>query len=69
MLLATPLAVCLVVMGRYLPQLAFLNIMLGDEPVLSPQARFYQRLLAMDQEEATELAEDFTDEHGLEAFY
>lgn len=69
LLLAVPLTVCLVVMGRYVPQLAFLNIMLGDEPVLSVQDRMYQRLLARDQEETAELAEAYVDEHGLEALY
>ena len=44
-------------MGRYVPQFAFLSILLGDEPVLSVQDRFYQRLLARDQEEAADLAE------------
>jgi hypothetical protein len=37
--------VCLVVLGKYVPQLAFLDVMLGDEPVLSPPERVYQRLL------------------------
>ncbi len=69
LLLAVPLTVCLVVMGRHIPQFAFLSIMLGDQPVLSPQDRFYQRLLARDQEEAAELAEAYVAEHGLEAFY
>src|SRR5215204_3311936 len=58
LLLSVPLTVCLVVMGRYVPQFAFLNIMLGDEPVLSIEDRMYQRLLARDQEEAAELAEE-----------
>ena len=62
LLLSTPLTVCLVVMGRHIPRLAFLQIILGDEPVLTPDARFYQRLLAMDQEEARQvLEEDFKD--------
>jgi len=69
LLLAVPLTVCLVVMGRHIPQFAFLSIMLGDQPVLSPQDRFYQRLLARDQEEAAELAETYVAEHGLEALY
>ena len=69
LLLAIPLTVCLVVIGRYVPQLAFLSIMLGDQPVLPLQDRFYQRLLARDQEEATELAEAYVIEHGLEALY
>ena len=69
LLLAVPLTVCLVVMGRYIPQLAFLSIMLGDEPVLPLEERFYQRLLARDQEEAAELAEAHVAEHGLEALF
>ena len=69
LLLAVPLTVCLVVMGRHIPQFAFLSIMLGDQPVLSPPDRFYQRLLARDQEEAAELAETYVAEHGLEALY
>jgi predicted PurR-regulated permease PerM/methylmalonyl-CoA mutase cobalamin-binding subunit len=58
LLLATPLTVCLAVMGRYIQQLHFLDVLLGDTPVLLPQERYYQRLLAFDQEEATELAEE-----------
>jgi hypothetical protein len=44
-------------------------VILGVEPVLSPEARFYQRLVAMDAEEAEELAEEFANEHGLLAAY
>jgi predicted PurR-regulated permease PerM len=56
LILSTPLTVCLILMGRYIPQLSFLDVLLGDEPVLSPQAHFYQRLLALDEEEAREIA-------------
>jgi hypothetical protein len=52
LILSTPLTVCLVVLGRYVPQLSFLHILLGDEPVLAAEAQVYQRLLAMDQVEA-----------------
>ena len=69
LLLAVPLTVCLVVLGRYIPQFAFLSIMLGDQPVLSLQDRIYQRLLARDQEEAAELAEEYVGEKGIEALY
>lgn len=69
LLLATPLTVCLVVLGRYMPHLRFLDVLLGNEPVLSPQERFYQRLLARDPEEATEEAEAYAREHSLEAFF
>jgi len=69
LLLAVPLTVCLVVMGRHIPQFAFLSIMLGDQPVLPLEERFYQRLLARDQDEVAELAETYVGEHGLEALY
>lgn len=52
LILSTPLTVCLVVLGRYVPHLSFLHILLGDESVLAPEAQIYQRLLAMDQLEA-----------------
>jgi len=57
LLLSTPLTVCLVVVGRYVPHLEFLGILFGDEPVLSPAQRFYQRMIAKDAEEAAELME------------
>jgi hypothetical protein len=69
LLLATPLTVCLVVIGKYVPQLQFLDVLLGDEPALEPHARVYQRLLAMDQEEATELVEEYLDERPIEQVY
>jgi predicted PurR-regulated permease PerM len=52
LILSTPLTVCVVVLGRYVPQLSFLHILLGDEVVLGAEAQIYQRLLAMDQPEA-----------------
>jgi hypothetical protein len=64
-----PLTVLLVVMGKYVPQLKFLDILLGDEPVLEPPERIYQRLLALDQEEAVELAQKYAEEHSAEALY
>ncbi len=57
LVLATPITVCLVVLGRYVPQLAFLETLLGSEPVLLPEERLYQRLLAGNDGEALELAE------------
>ncbi|HVG06054.1 MAG TPA: AI-2E family transporter, partial [Burkholderiaceae bacterium] len=69
LLLAVPLTVCLVVVGRYIPQFAFLSIMLGDQPVLALQDRIYQRLLARDQEEAVDRAEEYVAENGLDALY
>jgi predicted PurR-regulated permease PerM len=69
LLLATPLTVCLVVLGRYVPHLEFLDILLGNRPVLSPEETLYQRLLAEDPEEATEQAEEFARKKSMEAFF
>ncbi len=69
LLLSTPLTVCLVVLGRHVPQLQFLNVMLGNEPVLTPVETFYQRILANDPEEATEQAEEFAKNSSLIEFF
>jgi predicted PurR-regulated permease PerM len=69
LVLATPLTVCLVVMGRYIPRLSFLNVLLGDEPVLPPHAQYYQRLLATDQNEARQVLEQHLKENNLEELY
>lgn len=69
LVLATPLTVCLTVLGRHVPQLGFLNILLGEESALAPHARFYQRLLAMDQEEAGELVDEFLRSSSVDALY
>jgi predicted PurR-regulated permease PerM/methanogenic corrinoid protein MtbC1 len=57
LLMATPLTVCLVVMGRYVPQLQFLDVLLGDQPPLPLEAQIYHRLLALDAEEVDALLE------------
>ncbi len=57
LILASPLTVCIVVLGRYVPYLSFLDTLLGDRPALSVGQRFYQRLLADDVDEATGLVE------------
>lgn len=62
LVLSIPLTVCLLVIGRYVPQLEFLDIMLGDEPVLPPHALYYQRLLALDEDEARDVAESYLKE-------
>jgi hypothetical protein len=69
LLLATPLTVCMAVLGRYVPQLQFLDILLGNRPVLSSQETLYQRLLARDPEEASEQAEEFAREKSIGAFF
>jgi predicted PurR-regulated permease PerM/methylmalonyl-CoA mutase cobalamin-binding subunit len=57
LLLATPLTVCLVVIAKYVPELEFLWVLMGDEPVLSTDIAVYQRLLAQDEDEASRLLE------------
>ena len=69
LLLSTPLTVCLVVLGRHVPTLGFLNIMLGDQPVLPPEAHYYQRLLASDQTEAKHVLEEYLKANSLEELY
>ncbi|TDR31104.1 AI-2E family transporter [Aquamicrobium defluvii] len=69
LVISTPLTVCLVVLGRHVPQFAFLDVMLGNEPVLEPHARLYQRLLAGDPDEATDYAEEFLEERYLVDYY
>ncbi len=69
LLLATPLTVCLAVAGRYFPQLAFLDVLLGRAPALSLPERLYQRLLAGDVGESTVIAEDYLDEHSFLELY
>jgi predicted PurR-regulated permease PerM len=69
LVLATPLTVCLVVLGRHVERLSFLDVMFGDRPALSPPEIFYQRMLAGDPTEAAEKAEQFLKERSLAAYY
>ena len=69
LLIAMPMTVCLLVMGKHIPQLSFLNILLGNEPVFEPKTRVYQRLLAGDLDEATELFEGYLAEQPLVEVY
>src|SRR3984957_8547974 len=69
LVLSTPLTVCVLVVGRHVPRLRFLQILLGDEPALTPDSRFYQRLLAMDYEEAREVLQKCLNEMSLEELY
>ena len=68
LILATPMTVCLVVMGRYIPQFQLLETLLGSEPVLEPPERLYQRMLKGNTEEAIELAEELVEDSSLDAF-
>ncbi|HYD64881.1 AI-2E family transporter [Azospirillum sp.] len=69
LLLSTPLTVCLVVLGRYVPRLRFLDVMFGDRPVLPDEAKVYQRLLARDPDEAAEVCEELLQERTVPELY
>ena len=65
LVLATPMTVCLVVAGRYVPALSFLDRLLGDNPEVDPHIVYYQRLLAKDDDEAEELFDAYVLKHSL----
>ena len=69
LILSTPVAVCVVVLGRYVPQLSFLHVLLGDEVILWTEAQLYQRLLAMDQSDARAIVDQFLKEKPLAELY
>jgi predicted PurR-regulated permease PerM len=58
LLLATPLTLCLVVLGKHIRGLQIISTLISDEPVLTPDARFYQRLLAREKDDAREIVEE-----------
>lgn len=66
LVLATPLTVCLVVIGKYISGLAVFDRLLGERPPLQPHLWLYQRLLARDEGEASEVLEEYAEEHTLE---
>ena len=69
LIIATPLTLCLVVLGRHVERLEVLDVLLGDRPALSPDENFYQRMLAGDPDEAMEQAEELLKEHSLSSYY
>ena len=69
LLLATPLTVCLVVLGKHIDALNFIDVLLGDEPALEIEQRFYQRLLAADATEASDLSEQQLKKLALSDYY
>src|ERR1700676_1656149 len=69
LILATPLTICLVVLGRHVDRLSFLDVMFGDQPALSPAELVYQRMLARDPVEAAEQAQKFLKNKPLIAYY
>jgi methanogenic corrinoid protein MtbC1 len=69
LILSVPLTVCLVVLGSHVPNLQFLTVLLGDQPVMRPEAHYYQRLLANDQREAAQVLENHLKNASLEDLY
>src|SRR3712207_970718 len=69
LILSTPLTLCLVVLGRHVERLEFLDILLGDRPALTPVESFYQRMLAGDPDEALDQAELLLKERPLSSYY
>jgi predicted PurR-regulated permease PerM len=67
--LATPMTVCLGVLGKYIPQMEFIGVLLSDEPVMESSTNYYQRLVAQDQDEAAALVEEYVKTHTLEETY
>jgi predicted PurR-regulated permease PerM len=69
LLLSTPLTVCIVVIGRYIPQWEFLSVLLGDKRVQGMEVQLYQRLRGMDAEGAREVIDGFLKEGSVEKLY
>jgi hypothetical protein len=69
LVLATPLTVCLVVISKYIPELQFVSLLFGTEPILKEHGVFYQRLVAKDVKEVAEIAEEYQKTHTLELFF
>jgi predicted PurR-regulated permease PerM len=69
LVLATPLTVCVVVLGKYIPQMDFIGVLMSDEPAMKSNISYYQRLLAMDQDEAAEIVEEHLKTHPAEQIY
>ncbi|ADG17908.1 protein of unknown function UPF0118 [Paraburkholderia atlantica] len=69
LILSTPLTLCLLVLGRHVRRLEFLDVLLGDQPPLTPVENFYQRALAGDPDEAIEQAEVLLRDRSLSAYY
>ncbi|AWN35632.1 AI-2E family transporter [Methylobacterium radiodurans] len=69
LILATPLTVCLVVLGRHVQRLWYLDVLLGDQPALAPPEIFYQRMLANDPAEAIDQGRQFLKERALVTYY
>jgi predicted PurR-regulated permease PerM len=69
LILSTPLSLCLLVLGRHIPQLEFIEVLLGDRPPLTPVESFYQRILAGDADDILQQAELALKEGPLASYY
>jgi predicted PurR-regulated permease PerM len=69
LLMATPLTVCVAVMGKYVRGAQFLSVLIADQPVLEPAVSFYQRLLAGDLAEAADLVEGYARDNSADGVY
>ncbi len=69
LVLSVPMTVCVAVLGKYVPQLKFFEILLCDEPVLAVPVRYYQRLLAHEEGEATDMVEEYLRDHPWESVF
>lgn len=69
LVLSTPFTVCLVVMGRHIPQLSFLSVLLGEDEALTPAEDCYQRLLRHGEHDEIELADHFLRTRPLVELY
>nr|WP_157025184.1 AI-2E family transporter [Sphingomonas horti] len=69
LLMSTPMTLCLVVLGRHVPQLEFIDVLFGDRPALTPVESFYQRMLAGDEHEVHDQAEQLLKERPLSSYY
>ncbi|WP_420738200.1 AI-2E family transporter [Bradyrhizobium japonicum] len=69
LVLATPLTVCLVVLGRHVDRLQFIDVLLGNQPALTPPQLIYQRMLAGDPIKASQQARTYLEEASLEEYY
>jgi predicted PurR-regulated permease PerM len=69
LILATPLTVCLVVLGKHVPALEFISVLMADEPALETDVSVYQRLLAGDEPEASEIVQTYLRRHPPDTVY
>ena len=69
LVLSTPMTVCLAVIGRHVPRLEFLSILLSEDEPLAPHEEFYHRLLSLSMDSAEEFAVKYAETESLTALY